>query len=190
MDLLRESLNVPGDIAEFGVWKGASLMLLSKLLRIYDPHSSKMVHGFDSFQGLTEFTEEDGEATNFSGAYQGTLQELQEVIALYEMADDINLHVGLIEDTLPTFIESNPAATFSFVYCDTDLYQSTKLILDVLHPHVAKGGLIIFDEWNNPDFPGEGVAANEFLRDHGNDYEVLHVPRTRQPNLYLRKIVG
>lgn len=51
-DILRETLDVPGHVAEFGSWRGANLMLITKLPRIYDPHGSKQVHCFESFAGL------------------------------------------------------------------------------------------------------------------------------------------
>ena len=50
-----------------------------------------------------------------------------------------------------------------------------------------KGGLFIFDEWNHPTWPGETTAAREFLNEHGDKYEVLHIQNTRQPTLALKK---
>lgn len=43
-DLLRSTLTVPGHVAEFGSWRGANLLLLTKLLKIFDPLGSKVVH--------------------------------------------------------------------------------------------------------------------------------------------------
>ena len=59
-DLLRQSLNVPGHVAEFGSWRGANLMFLAKLLQIYDGLGQKTCHCFDSFEGLTTFADQDG----------------------------------------------------------------------------------------------------------------------------------
>jgi len=47
-DLLKETLNVPGHVVEFGRWRGANLMLLAKLLSIYDPYGSKLIHCYCS----------------------------------------------------------------------------------------------------------------------------------------------
>ena len=85
-------------------------------------------------------------------------------------------------------LERERQLSFSLVYCDTDLHQSTKVILDHIHPRLAKGGIIVFDEWNHPTYPGEGVAANEFLDKLGPNYEVCSIRHTRQPSLLLRKI--
>jgi hypothetical protein len=195
-ELVKESLSVPGHIAEFGSWKGGNLIFMAKLLRIFDPHGPKVVHGFDSFEGLTEFAAQDdlertagGQyAGLFQGGYKGAYSELQEIIRLYEMQDDVNIHKGIIEETLPALLERNQELAFSLVYCDTDLYQSTRLILELMHPRLMKGGLFVFDEWNDDIFPGEGVAANEFMQRFGDCYEVRSVPHCRQPNLVLKKI--
>ena len=74
------------------------------------------------------------------------------------------------------------------VFCDTDLYAPTRTILSNVHERLAKGGVIVFDQWNNEMFSGEGLAANEFLKEHGDRYEIRHVPHARQPNMFVRKI--
>jgi hypothetical protein len=187
-DILRGTLNVPGHVAEFGSWRGANLLFMAKLLRIYDPHGSKGIHCFDSFEGLTEFSEQDADASQFNGQYKGSFEELKDTVALYEMQDEIVIHKGLIEETLPKILDDNKALTFSLVYCDTDLYRSTRTILQYLHPRLAKGAVFVFDEWNKENFPGEGVAVNEFLKEFGDWYEVETILHTRQPSLLIRKI--
>lgn len=187
-DLFRSTLDVPGHVAEFGTWRGANLMFLAKLLRVFDPHSMKVIHSFDSFEGLSEFKREDSVAIQNKGGYRGSLQELREMIDLYDLQDEVSLHVGLIEEMLPPLLKQEAALRFSFVYCDTDLYQSTRLILDLLHPRVMKGGVMIFDQWNWSGYPGEGVAVAEFLEKHGDHYSVEHIKNARQPTLCLRKL--
>ena len=188
-DLLRSTLGVPGHVAEFGTWRGDNLLFMAKILRIYDPHGSKLLHGFDSFEGLTEFTEEDKiSPDSVRGLYKGSYEELMDFISLYKMKNDIVIHKGLIEDTLPKALEENKALSFSFVYCDTDLYSSTKVILESLHDRLSKGGLFVFDEWNHEHFHGEGLAVREFLKEYGQKYKMHHVQNARQPNMVLEKI--
>ena len=186
-DLFRNTLSVPGHIAEFGSWQGTSLLYLAKLSRIYDPHGSKVVHCFDSFEGLTELSEHDGDPALLAGRYQGSLDQLTELVALYEMEDEIVIHQGLIEECLPQVLADNQALSFSFVHCDVDLYSPTENLLYHIHPRLVKGGVIVFDEWNHEEFPGEGVAVNAFLNDFGEAYEVQHVARTRRPTMAIRK---
>ena len=188
-DMLRSTLTVPGHVAEFGSWRGANLLFMAKLLNIFDPHGSKTVHCFDSFEGLTTFNAEDGADTDAArGSYAGSFDELLEMIELSELQDDIVLHKGLIQNTLPHVLSENASLTFSFVYCDTDLFEPTKIILESLHHRLAKGGLFVFDQWNDSRWPGEGRAANEFMKEYGELYEACHVSHARQPTLVLKRI--
>ncbi len=188
-DLLRSTLDVPGHVAEFGSWRGANLLFMAKLIKIYDACGSKVVHCFDSFEGLTTFAAEDGESTKEAhGSYAGNYAELVEMISLCGLRDDINIHKGLIQDTLPILLEQDGGMTFSFVYCDTDLFEPTELILHSLHERLAKGGLFVFDEWNYSNWPGEGIAANNFMKEHSDEYEMVHIRNARQPSMALRKI--
>lgn len=148
-DLLRTTLNVPGDVAEFGTWRGATLMLLAKLLRIHDPHGPKVVHCFDTFEGLGAFAEQDGTAVADAGRYRGDLDVIRAFIDLYELGDDIDIHQGLIEEEVPKLLAERPELSFSFVYCDTDLYESTMTILNHVAARVMPGDVIVFDEWNH-----------------------------------------
>jgi hypothetical protein len=148
-DLLRETLDVPGHVAEFGSWRGANLLLMTKLLRIYDPHGSKRVHCFDSFEGLETFTSEDGAANEQKGEYAGSFDELIELIELYGLQDDIAIHKGQIQATLPEFIADTPGVMMSFVYCDTDLFEPTRMILHNLHDRLVPGGLFVLDQWSD-----------------------------------------
>lgn len=186
-DLLRTTLDVPGHIAEFGTWRGANLMLLAKLMRIFDPHGSKQVHVFDSFEGLIDFAPEDAGAVNQRGRYKGSLHELKEIIELYRLSDEVIIHEGRIEETLALTLEANRALTFSFLYCDVDLYEPTKVILSNLHDRLSKGGIFVFDEWNNASYPGETLAVRQFLNSYGDCYDMEHVRNARGPTLVLRK---
>lgn len=186
-DIYKSTIAVPGHIAEFGSWRGANLLFLAKILRMHEPHSFKSVHCFDSFEGLTEFHEKDGRAIETKGFYKGSFEELTDVIKLYEMEDEIEIHKGYIEETLPALLKKEQCLSFSFVYCDTDLYESTKTILELLHPRLSKGGVFCMDEWNDPENPGETVAVREFLDKHGDSYVMESNSLVTQPSLILRK---
>lgn len=187
-DLIRETLEIPGHIAEFGSWNGANLILIAKILRIYNPMCNKIIHSFDSFEGLTQFNKKDGAAEKQKGKYTGNIEILSEILDLYELDDDVEIHRGLIQKTLPELLEKSPEIMFSFVYVDTDLYEPTKLILEKLSDRVVSGGLIIFDQWNDQRWPGEGLAANEYLKKSGaKNFKLRSVQHSRQPTMVLQK---
>jgi SAM-dependent methyltransferase len=187
-DLLRSTLDVPGNVAEFGSWQGANLLYMAKLLRIFSPHAPKRTYCFESFKGLDTFTPPDGDAKRFSSAYQGSREHLEEVIELFEMQQEIVIYEGDVAETLPRVLTENQALRFSFIYCDVDLYKPTVDILDNVHERLSAGGLLVFDEYGWDEFPGETLAVDEFLRAHPGAYETQYLPDTRQPTLALKKL--
>ena len=187
-EILKRQFSVAGDIAEFGSWRGANLMFLTKALHYLDSNGAKRVHCFDNFEGLPAFSAADGDPHNREGKYCGSLEELQASIALYGFSDTIAIHEGLIEETLPAHLEADRGSTFSLIYFDADLYEPAVSVLTLAHERLARDGVFVFDEWNTESWPGEGLAVREFMKTHGSDYAMETVPGTRQPSLILRKL--
>ncbi|HVX76390.1 MAG TPA: TylF/MycF/NovP-related O-methyltransferase [Bradyrhizobium sp.] len=187
-EILKGQRSVPGAIAEFGSWKGANLMFMAKVMEILDPRSNKQIHCFDSFEGLTQFTDNDTDADKWRGTYKGSLADLQEMITLYDKQDTICIHPGLIEETLPQFLNEDKGIAFSLIYFDADVYSPAIAVLRNCHDRLVKGGVIVFDEWNFENWPGESVAVREFMSEQADSYNMEHVANTRQPSLILRKI--
>jgi hypothetical protein len=97
------------------------------------------------------------------------------------------IHSGDILKTLPDSLYDE-SLSYSMIYCDTDLYEPTKLILFSLHHRLSKGGMFVLDEWNYNNWPGETVAVREFLKEYSDEYEMKHVRNSRQPSLILRRL--
>jgi len=53
----------------------------------------------------------------------------------------------------------------ALAYFDMALYEPTKAVLQPLKPHLLPGSIIMLDELNNKDYPGETVAFKEVFRD-------------------------
>jgi len=149
------------------------------------------IASFESFQGLTTFAGEDGAAEEvMKGSYQGNLSELLDMIELCSLGDSIEIHKGLIQDTLHATLSGRLGIQFSFVYCDTDLYEPSKEILERIDPHLSQGGMFVFDEWNYDAWPGESLAVREFMKSRGGAYRMESVRHARQPSLVLRKVAA
>ncbi len=60
-NLYLKIIEVPGVICEFGVQYGATLSTLINLRSIYEPFNySRIVYGFDTFEGLKNVSSDDG----------------------------------------------------------------------------------------------------------------------------------
>lgn len=187
LDAFRSTLDVDGDIAEFGSHKGSNIMYLAKLAQIYGVNDKKTVHCFESFEGLTNFSEKDGQQASNEGRYRGSLDVLKGAIELFGYEQNIQIHKGFIEETLPPFLQKNPDIKFSFLYYDADLYEPCKVVLDLLADKLNIGGVVLFDEYGLEEWPGETKAVDEFLQTT-DKFEVIKPTITRRPGLILRKI--
>lgn len=134
---------------EFGVYEGNSMRNWSRLLT--NPESS--LHGFDSFEGLPEAWDAERPKGTF------------DVGGRLPVFDDarVRLHRGWFEETLPGF--APPAHERLVLNLDADLYSSTKFVLDTLRERIARGTVILFDEFC--DRQHELRAFADFLGETG-----------------------
>jgi len=169
--------DLPGSIVECGVFKGQSFFLFQKLLDVYCPGDSlKKLIGFDTFQGLTNLTKEDGKKDlnrdKFKGGFNARsfekilfkLAEIHQLDSMLPRFKRIQLIKGDVSKTLPKFIKKNPGLRISLLNLDVDLYRPTLAALKYLYPKVVKGGIIILDEYAMETFPGESKAFENFFK--------------------------
>ena len=103
------------------------------------------------------------------------------------MPENVRLHVGLFEDTLPPFAAAHDGP-IRFMNVDCDIHSATKTVLDRLHDRIVPGTVIAFDEYIcNPYWrEDEYKAFQEAVADHGWRYEYLaFCPFTRQTTVRI-----
>ena len=142
-----------GAFLEFGVATGTTIKAIASAC-----HAP--VVGFDSFAGLPEAWR-DGVG---KGAFAGRVPQLP---------DNVSLQIGMIEDTLPAFLNTFGAQKVRFFHIDTDLYKPAKLILAALAPYIDDA-YVVFDEFYN--YPGfeehEFKAFAEFQEFYSREFDV------------------
>ena len=190
--LLDRVRGVPGHIVELGAWRGATTLLFAKWLHLFEPHSPKVVHAFDLWdEGFKaeQWTPQDNPAaaSQYAGTYQGNLEIIYQMLALYHLQDNVVLHQGRIEQTWPAFLMAEPGFKVSLALLDVDLYAPTYAALTGMHDRLSLGSLLIFDEYGHVDWPGETRAADEFLATYPGCYTAETLPSVRQPTLVLRR---
>ncbi|MFC1652389.1 TylF/MycF/NovP-related O-methyltransferase [Planctomycetota bacterium] len=186
-EIMKECMNVPGHIAEFGCWHGSNLLFMAKVIQLLQPNTYKYIYGFDSFEGLRTFAPEDKDTLDNLGQYQGDEGTLHSMIELFEMDEWVCLVKGVVDETIPVFAKEHPGLMLSLAYIDLDLYEPCKLALKFSHGCLVSGGIIVLDEAMMRSWPGEGQALAEFLSEHGSEYYTKNIPFARQPTVYLVK---
>ena len=164
--LLDETADIPGDIAECGVFRGNSLVPMA--LHARQKRSSKTILGFDSFEGFNESIKIDlalSDATldpdkKLGGLSNTSLELVQSKLARFKL-NDVILAKGYFRDSLPRYGDR----LFSFVHLDCDMYSAYKEGLEFFYPRLSPGGVLLFDEYNDPAWPGCNLAVDDFLAD-------------------------
>jgi O-methyltransferase len=134
--IIRESVNIPGDIAEMGSYKGGATIAMAAAALYYLSFPVKRVYAFDLFGGLPygEFQ------VGFEYLADTDFEEIKEAFKPYSNIVTVK---GTHEVTVPNW-ESRP---LSLIFMDSDFYSSHMVCLKYLWPMLSPGGSIVFHDW-------------------------------------------
>jgi len=158
---------------ELGVYRGRTLNYLAA------EKPNERFFGFDSFEGLPEFWNDDNPLGHFSlhgvvpvGAIVGGNQPGSEpTMNTIPWKNNIKLVKGWFNETLPPFIESHPG-DIDLIHFDADLYSSTKTAFNILKSRIVPGTMLMFDEITGyPEYREHEIKAfAEFLLETNHKY--------------------
>jgi len=152
-EAIKITLDIPGDTAECGVFKGASSWLICQAIK----ETGKNHHLFDSFSGLPEPGLADG-AYWSSGDLSTGSQEARKNLVDFRFAH-------FYEGWIPEKFSEIEHLTFSFVHIDVDLFEPTLASLRFFYPRLSPGGVIICDDYGFNSCPGAKKAMDDFFSD-------------------------
>lgn len=174
-----ERQRIEGAFVECGVWKGGAVALMA-LANLAHGKERRMLHLFDSFQGIPEpnaaidgakATAEMGGAERARGRLRvaddyaarggtGSVQEIEALLAEigYERGR-VRFHPGWFQDTVPA--AGPDLGAIAILRLDGDWYESTKVCLEGLYDNVVPGGFVIIDDYGCYD--GCRRATDEFM---------------------------
>jgi O-methyltransferase len=164
---------IPGAFVECGVWRGGSMMAAAlTLLRCGD--TSRDLFLFDTYEGMSAPTDADvmfdgksaeevlkqrppvEEAGNYwcVAGLEGVKRNLHSTGYPKEKLHFIK---GKVEDTVP----AQAPPDIALLRLDTDWYESTAHELQHLYPRLAKGGVLIIDDYGH--WLGARKAVDEYF---------------------------
>lgn len=167
---LRHTMDLSGDVAELGVWKGGSAKLIRDILR-NESKIAKNLYLFDSFEGMKSINQvnDKHDIGDFSDT---SVNEVKKLLSLAESEGDIGL-VAIKPGWIPGTFEGLENIQFSFIHIDLDLYESIKDALEFMYPRLVTGGAIIFDDYGYASCPGARKAVDEFVSKVGENVLAL-----------------
>ncbi len=172
-ELFKLVLPVKGSIIECGVFRGFGLMSWAKLSAMLEPENlTRRVYGFDTFEGFPSTQEKDqstSKKTEKGELASDSYEELTQLIKEYDRdrflghIEKVELVRGDMVKTIPEFVKTHQHLVVSLLFIDCDLYEPTKSAIEYFLPRMPKGAVIVFDELDNPIWPGETAALLDVL---------------------------
>ena len=158
-ELFKKTLNLPGSIAEFGVWRGSTFFFLARLIDIFDTSvhenmnlTSRQLFGFDTFEGFVSLSPNDLAGRDHDQKKVGGLNFDNEIFdeAFKNLKDEmkfpsrVNIIRGDVMSTFKPFLDENAGVRFNFVNLDMDLYEPTSFVLNEISVRMVNGGVLLF----------------------------------------------
>lgn len=171
--LLKLTSYIPGDIVECGTYKGVSAYLMCKA----SVQNGKIVHLFDSFEGLSEPGEFDGSYWE-AGRFFMPEENVHNTLAQFS---NYKAYKGWIPDRFSEISDKQ----ICFLHIDVDLYEPTKDSLEYFYPRLVPNGVILMDDYGTSTCPGAKKAADEFFADKPEEILLL----TTGQGLVIKKAV-
>lgn len=153
-----DARNVPGAIVECGVLDGGTAALMA----YGSSNSQRDVHLFDSWQGLPDTTDKDGEASKvWAGDVVGSQARVKSIMRRLNIKRErLTFHKGWFDQTFPkTNIDR-----VALLHIDADFYEFVRLSIETWFPKLSPGGYMQFDDYSS--FIGCTRAVDEFLSVH------------------------
>lgn len=174
---------VEGSFVECGVWRGGSMMAVAFTLLRLDA-ADRDLYLFDTFAGMPEPGEADVDSpydgysihTRSRRARRGGGSRWNRVSAEAVRRrlegtgyprERIHLVAGMVEDSLP----AHAPERIALLRIDTDWYESTRHELVHLYPRLARGGVLIVDDYGH--YQGARRAVDEYFDETG-ERPLLH----------------
>lgn len=152
--LCRSLAARPGSIAEVGVYRGGSALLLAAAKQGADLYLFDTFAGMPAVNPTTDGHFQEGDFSNSS---------LSEVKSLLHGYPRVHFHPGIFPHSAATLATSK--LTFKLVHLDVDLHSSTTAALEWFYPRMERGGLIVSHDYNDKTVPGVKQAFDEFFAD-------------------------
>ncbi|CAK0895588.1 unnamed protein product [Prorocentrum cordatum] len=149
--------DVEGAVVELGCNAGSTSVLVRRLLD-HPGMPAREFHVYDSWEGLPEKHQKDGESDWYaSGSLASTQEQLQRKFRRANLKPP-KQHKGWFSDAVyPDRI--------AFAFFDGDFYQSILDSFQAVYPRLVPGARVVIDDYGASRLPGCKLACDEFLAD-------------------------
>ncbi len=166
--LTRRIADVPGEMAELGVYKGGFASCMNRLM------PDRKLYLFDTFSGFDRDEGKEEKSRNTCGesfleAHQNTTAEL--VMKNMPNPENVIIKEGYFPQSLHGLEES-----FALVSLDADFRDSTLHGLRYFWPRLNIGGYLMLHDWGCPRLTGVAEALELYEKELGYRLPAVPIP--------------
>ena len=163
IQMLTLTNGLEGATVEAGCFRGLASYLICEHRKLEQSDFDGAGHFMiDSFEGLSEPVDEDGDFSkqrHSEGAFKQTsLEHCQNTMKGFPKTT-------IIRGWIPKAFDELPDQKYRFVHIDVDIYEPTLDSLRYFYPRLVTGGIIVVDDygpWPGNKWPGCKIAVEEF----------------------------
>lgn len=154
--------DLKGDVVECGTWKGGTFAYMCHICLTADLGTC---WGLDSFEGLPDPSDEDGQKAKVRmkrpNKLEASISDVNKSLSLIGIDPEnelIKIVKGFFESSVPE--TKKKIKKISLLRLDGDWYDSTKICLENFYDLVVDGGMIVIDDYGH--WEGCKKAVDEF----------------------------
>ena len=155
---LAKTLDLPGAVVELGCNVGTTSLYIRRVLDAYD--ADKDFHVYDSFEGLPEPHELDGETKRLKGNMRKSVTDIEKSFLTAGLQCPI-IHKGWFSQ-IPDYEYPD---RICFAFFDGDFYTSIMDSFNKVYHKMVINGIIVIHDYSGASLPGVQAACEEFLQD-------------------------
>jgi len=156
-DCALDVTNVPGSFVDIGIWRGGTTAIMAAVAGMNDP--PRRVFGIDTFEGFPEGSEH----AEWNEWLAVPREQVQKMLYRYSLSRHV---------TLWTPDEIALDGEVALLRIDVDEYEPTLGYLNRFIPLMAKGGIVIMDDYGNPALEGVEQAVRDHYGDRFDELEI------------------
>ena len=187
---LKQTINIPGEIVECGVFKGTSLTRFGVMRDLLGTKNSAKIIGFDVFSDSfpnTKYKEDKKIRSDWIKKAGGSSISKAQIIKIFKKLGIKNYEIvaGDITKTLPKYIKSKPELKISLLNIDIDFVESTYCSLKYLYPRVSKGGIILLDNYGFAH--GDTFGVDKYFKEVNIKPKIKRHPFNTRPCFIIKE---
>jgi hypothetical protein len=147
----------PGDIIEFGSYRGGSAIFMASLAKRYLPHAT--VWALDTYEGMPDT--EVGVDMHRRGDFHDVDFDWLKTYAQAMSLRNLKFVKGLFEQTMDGVLAEAPRLALTHIDCD--IQSAVLYAWNGIKPHMVPGGYVVFDDATEASCMGATEAVERQL---------------------------